>query len=387
MKRFKKALMFDALFLPVIEGLRGKKLPSLIGDVSGSSVSERTIRNWLGGKSRPRPAQIERVKKAWLNHYGALLPQRGWPEAEAKIFLDGISGASGLLSSFVYSLSAHNDYLYPQTQALAVQIDELSLRLGTLREADQLQQFVTVLLNSPLLELDHFVEPEAGAPLPNELRQEVANTAEWKALERPLAVISINVVMQLLATLDIEFCSGYLGAFTATPIFKSLMPRLDPTAIPGENGEYTASRDLFHLPVRRLLELTACLRYFRRERRWPSDIPSVMEMAAWMNTEAVSITKWRMGRRFTLADYEGIWNAMYEYLPVKKRMAMPGPLAFATAVLTHLYVKGSRESQHLTLIIPDPEIYLRWWRIQRTQLERRKEGLAFGPALWMPALS
>ncbi|MES2242539.1 MAG: hypothetical protein V4639_06675 [Pseudomonadota bacterium] len=379
--------MFDALFLPVIEGLHGKKLPSLVGDLSGSSVSERTIRNWLGGKSRPRPAQIERLKKAGLTHYDAILPKRGWSEADAKKFLDGLSGTRGLLSSFVYSISAQNYYLYPQTQALAVQIDELSLRLGTLREADQLQQFVTVLLNSPLLELEHFVEPEAGAPSADELRQEVGNTTEWKALERPMAVVSINVVMQLLATLDLEFCSGYLEAFNATPIFQSLMPRLDPTAIPDENGKYAASRDLFHLPVRRLIELSACLRCIKRERKWPSDIPSVTDMAAWMNTDAVSITKWRMGRRFTLADYEGIWDAMYEYLPVKQRMAMPGPLAFASAVLTHLYVKGSRERGSLTLIIPDPEIYLRWWRIHRAQLESRKEGLPFGAIPWMPALS
>lgn len=379
--------MFDALFLPVIEGLHGKKLPSLIGDVIGSSVTERTIRNWFDGKSRPRENQIARIKEAWLRHYADILPKRGWPETEAKKFLDGISGTSGLLSSFIYSLSAQNDYLYPQTQALAVQVDELSLHLGSLREAGQPQQFVKVLLNSPLLELEHFVEPEAGAPSANELRQEVANTAEWKALERPLAVVGINVTMQLLATLDLEFCSGYLKAFNPTPVFQSLMPRLDPTAIEDENGQYAASRDLFHLPVRRLIELSACLRCIKRERKWPSDIPSVKEMAAWMNTEAASITKWRMGRRFTLADYEGIWDAMYEYLPANQRMAMPGPLAFATAALTHLYVKGSRERGGLTLIIPDPEIYLRWWRIQRAKLESRKEGLPFGATPWMPALS
>ena len=379
--------MFDALFLPVIERLHGKKLASLVGDVSGSSVSERTIRNWLVGKSRPKPAQMEGLKEAGLRRYGENMPKRGWSEADVKKFLEGISVANGLLSSFIYSLSAQNDYMYPHTLALAFQVDELSIRLSELREADELPQFVAALLNAPLLGLEHFVEPEAGAPTANELQQEVAVAVEWKDLEQPFAVLCLNVVMQLLATLDLEFCSGYLKVFNATPIFQSLMPRLDATAIPDESGKYTMSRDLFHLPVRRLIELSACLRCIKLERKWPSDIPSVTEMAAWMNAEAVSITKWRMGRRFTLADYEGIWDAMFEYLPVKQRMAMPGSLAFATAVLTHLYVKGSRERRSLTLIIPDPEIYLRWWRIQRAQLESRKEGLPFGAIPWMPALS
>ena len=165
------------------------------------------------------------------------------------------------------------------------------------------------------------------------------------------------------------------------------MPRLEPGTTPNENGKYENTRDLFHFPIRRLLELIACLRYFYINEKWPDKLPSVREMSAWMGSTPADLTKWRMGRNFTLRDYENVWQAMFRHMPEKCQPTLPIPLAFASTLLTCLYVKGSRERRNLEMICPNSEIYLRWWRLEKERLLSQPDGLVFGTAPWTPLLS
>lgn len=377
--------MLDTIFLPAIEGLSGKKLATHIGELDSSVVTERTVRNWNRGKSKPSPETIEALARSGRRQLRKKLLNLKWPEAEVFKYLEEASAVPGLLSGFVHSMSAPNGNIYPQTLKLAIEIEETSNCLSTFRTANQMRQFVDLLLDSPLIEIDHFRMPGLEVPSAAQVRKEVVDAVAWGALDRPMGVITLNLAMQLMATLDLEFCAGYLGTFVATPIFNSLMPRMDPRGQPNDNGTYPASRDLFHIPVRRLLELSACLRYFKLHRKWPMQVPSVIEMETWMSTQATTITKWRMGRRFTLADFQSIWAAMYCYLPVSDQPTTPTPLVFAATMLTQLYVKGDRENKNIRMIIPSREIYQGWWRIQH-QRPGLKE-LNFGSKDWMPALA
>lgn len=378
--------MFDVLFIPVLERLHGKKLATLISERCGSTVSERTVRNWINGITEPEPTHAQRIKDESRLFLHATLLKRGWPPVDAEKYLEEMMASKGFLSAFIYSISAENGDRYDHSRSLAKQIDEISASLVELRRAERLAQLRTMLLMSDTLDLEHFVDPDnpttAGA-----LREKIANAQVWDDFVRPLAVVALNLQMQLLATLDLEFCSKYLEEFAPTPIFNLLMPRLDPASAPGEDGCHKMQRNLFHLPVRRLLDLSACLRYFRIHRKWPKDVPSVSEMAAWMKSDSLTVTKWRMGRRFTLRNYENLWSAMFEYNCEAGSPPTPCPLAFAAATLTQLCIKGSRETKDLVMHIPDPEIYLRWWRIQRVRIESKHGALAFGETAWMPPLS
>lgn len=377
--------MLDPIFLLPIEGLSGKKLATHIGALDSSVVTERTVRNWYRGKSQPSPEIIEALAISGWSQLRKKLLKLNWSEADVFKYLEEASSLPGLLSGFVHSMSAPNGNVYPQTLKLAIQLDETSNCLRAFRTADQIRPFVDLLLDSPLIEIDHFSVPELGSPSASQVRREVIDAIAWDDLDRPMRVITLNLAMQLMATLDLEFCAGYLGAFVATPVFDSLMPRIAPRAQPNDNGTYPASRDLFHIPVRRLLELSACLRYFKMHRTWPIQVHSVVEMETWMSTEAATITKWRMGRRFTLADFQSIWGAMYSHLAILDQPGTPTPLVFAATLLTQLYVKGSREKKNISMTIPDPEIYRRWWLIQQ-QRPALKE-LKFGSESWMPALA
>lgn len=377
--------MLDTIFLLAIEGLSGKKLATHIGELDSSVVTERTVRNWNRGKSQPSPEIIDALVISGRRQLREKLLNLNWHEADVSKYLEEASALPGLLSGFVHSMSAPNGNIYPQTLKLAIEIEETSNCLRTFRTASQMRPFVNLLLNSPLIEVDHFRMPGLEVPSASQVRKEVIDAISWDDLDRPMGVITLNLAMQLMAMLDLEFCAGYLGAFVATPVFDSLMPRMDPRAQPNNNGTYSASRDLFHIPVRRLLELSACLRYFKFRGEWPTKVPSVLEMETCMSTEATSITKWRMGRRFTLADFQSIWAAMYSDLPVSSQPSTPTPLVFSANLLTHLYVRGSRETRPLSMVIPDAEIYKRWWLIQRTR--PALQDLKFGSASWMPALT
>lgn len=377
--------MLDTVFLPVIEGLSGKKLATHIGEMDSSGATERTVRNWNRGKGQPSPETLEAIAISGRRQLRAKLLKLNWPEAEVSTYLQDASSMRGLLSGFVHSMSAPNRNIYAQTLTLALQIEETSDALREFRSANQIRPFADLLLSSSLIEAEHFTLPGLGVAPAAEVQQQVVDAVVWEDLDKPVKVITVNLVMQLMATLDLEFCAGYLGAFAATPVFDSLMPRVDPDAKPNGSGAYPALRNLFQIPVRRLIELSACLRHYKLHGKWPAVVPSVLEMEKRMDTDAATLTKWRMGRRFTLADFQSIWAAMHRDLPESDQPNTPTPLVFAAILLTHLYVKGSREKKPLSMFIPDPKIYTRWWHIQK-QRSALKE-LNFGSESWMPALA
>ena len=192
--------------------------------------------------------------------------------------------------------------------------------------------------------------------------------------------------MQLLVTLDVEFCAKYLKGFEANPVFQALLPCLADNAKPSDGKNFPISRDSFHLPVRRLIDLAACVYHSKRYREWPKKFPSVAEIVCWMNGNGTQITKWRTGRKFTLRNFQALWDGMFESLPVAERPGVPLPLFFAATVFSRLFVQGRRERKDFRIVIVDPNKYYRCWNIQRERLALLDKGLSFGNKPWMPGL-
>ena len=379
--------MLGIIFMSTIEALQGRKWAPLVAHQTGEFVSERTVRNWMTGKNQPTTIQINTLKKACFQNLRTVLPKKGWSNDEIEKYLVHADQTQGIIGAFVHSMSAQNDYIYKNTFNLSTQIDELAIHLWAFRKADQIIPFIKLLQNTAWIETHHYINPEQEISTPENIHKQLANAKHWQDLKYPFNVITLNLVMQLLARLDLEFCSRYMEGFIATPVFQLLMPRIASGAVPDENGQYKKTRDLFHFPTRRLLELIACLRYFYIHRRWPEKLPSVHEMSAWMGSTSTDIIKWRMGRQFTLRDFENVWQAMFRHVPEKRCPALPMPLVFASTLLTCLYVKGSREQRNLEMTLPNSEIYLKWWRIEKERLQLPPDGLVFGKEPWMPLLS
>jgi hypothetical protein len=215
----------------------------------------------------------------------------------------------------------------------------------------------------------------------------------WENLSLPLSVLVVNTQLQLLSTLDLEFCATYLNHWEATPIFASFLPRLGPRVVLSSESPIAPTRDLFHYPTRRMLDVIACMRSMREHpgRKWPRTIPAAGEMVRRLDLAgceklASNLPKWRSGRTLTAARFEDLWNACFSFVPVADRPPPPLAMLYAVTVFTEMFVKGSREDCDLTFITPDPMIYQHWWDIQHQELSAGSQPLRFGTEKWMPDL-
>jgi hypothetical protein len=220
-----------------------------------------------------------------------------------------------------------------------------------------LRGWVRTFLEAEWIQDEHLTNPDDGKNA-EATRRLLREAKSWEDLIPPVAVFMVNVQFQLLATLDLEFRAECLSDWEATPIFASLLPRLHPKT--GRFiGSLTTTRDLFHYPTRRLLDATACLRTLRHSpgRNWPRSMPAAHEMAAWLDLAgceklASNLPKWRSGRTITVARFEDLWDACFNFLPEAERPPTPLPMLYAATVFTELFVKGRREDRDLTVIPP-----------------------------------
>lgn len=378
----------------VFERMHDRTLASAIaaGSVrTAGQVCERTVRNWLDKRTTPGPGILEKLALGSREKVLKTLEANGWPAEEREAFGEALQASSGFVSGFAVSLQ-NGGGKYPAFIRLSSQIDVLEQALDVQQASDNLQGWVKTFLEADWIQDEHLTHPDNGTDT-EETRRQLREANSWADLILPMAVFVVNVQFQLLATLDLEFCAGYLSEWEATPIFASLLPRLDPRAAPFI-GTVTTRRDLFHYPTRRLLDVTACLRALRQSpgRSWPRSIPSTREMAAWLDLAghsklASNLPKWRSGRTITADRFEDLWGACFDFLPEADRPATPVPMLYAAMVFTELFVKGSREDRDLTFISPDPAFYQHWWDLLRQRFSTGAQPLRFGTRKWMPGLT
>ena len=268
---------------------------------------------------------------------------------------------------------------FPVTLSLARQIDTLSAAMAECRMGGDLPGFVQQF-NTNWLSDCHFHNPES-ALTPPLLRVEGMQASEWPALAMPTAVLLLNLQLQLLATLDHEFGAHYLPTFRPIPVFHGLIP----TKV-ASHGSASRRRGEIRLPVRRLLDMLACMRYYRIHNRWPAAIPSVNDCAAWMNVLPRDLAKWRLGRAFTMRDFDQAWHQMFKDIPEQRRPGTPTPLLFTTVMLTKMLVQGSREQHNLSVAWGGSAPYLAWWERQRDIVEASLDKPRAGTEAWMPGL-
>lgn len=129
-----------------------------------------------------------------------------------------------------------------------------------------------------------------------------------------------------------------------------------------------------------------CLRYYRKRRQWPTKAPSVEDTTKWMDAQPRFLTKWRMGRRFTLDEFDGVWDRMFKDHPESTRPGTPTPLMFATVLLTRMFVIGTREQNNLSVAHGGAALYLDWSERQRAAAEMHFDKPRVGTDVWMPGL-
>lgn len=384
--------MITSITLKVFERMHDRKLAGIVVDIGGDLVSERTVCNWLGQHTSPDMDLLTKVHSDSQEKLLKGLQENEWPPQEAQAFVDGLAACPGFVSATLFGLQNRSD-MYPALLQLAGRVDSLEQQLAEARAAGDVRGWAHTLLTVDWIRDEQLENPDTGATAEDGRRQ-LRDARSWEDLDGVAAVFWVNTHFQLLATLDLEFCAAFLGEWEATPIFAALLPRHNPRVDLVGRTSIRVSRNLYHYPTRRLLDLVACMRVMRESpaKKWPSRVPAASKMVEWLQLAgsadlASNLGKWRGGRPLTAERFIELWDACFNFVKAADRPSVPMPMLYAATVFTELFVQGSLAKHNLSFISPDPAYYRHWWEIQRVALESQQEPLRFGAKPWMPALA
>jgi hypothetical protein len=384
--------MISTLSLKVLQRMHDRTITGMLAEVGAKCVSDRTVRNWISKRTTPDPALLEQIRLQGLEILRENLRSKEWPPAERDAFVDGLERTPGFVSGLAFSLQSDCGQ-YPAAVHLAGQIDLLERALAVHLEAGDVRGAVQTVLDNAWIGDEHLAVPQDGIGA-DETRRQLREAMSWEELDVPGRILVLNLQLQLLATLDLEFCAAHLPGLEATPVFASLLPRLNPQVDLAGRTVIPATRDLYHYPTRRLLDAIACLRVMCESpaRKWPRTIPPAAAMARWLDLAgheklASNLPKWRSGRTITAARFQQLWDACFSFIEEPVRPPPPVPMLYATTVFTELFIKGSLAERDMSFVAPDREIYLRWWETQRLALAAGLTTPSFGTMQWMPGLA
>lgn len=339
-----------------------------------------------------------RIDKA--NQYSIQLIQKelsgaGFDANEAEDWLSkhpAINRPGMLYSSIVFETQVNGVFEYPRTLEFARKLDELSSLLYSAREDGNIEKFKMEIKNSGFADPTYFAQYAGEMELTHPPMLEQFLTAHnWEEINKPLQTLTANSLFALLALWDVEFCPQLFPLFFRRPCFSLVLPRIDPKAIK-EYGSIEKRRDMYWLPVRRLIGVVACMGEFIRSvpNRWPTTVPSVNNISTQVqlagdppkdlfnqrnthprdNMSDRSLINWRDGtKKFNRDDFVGLW---WQLCSFQKSQCpdVPWPLFVAALFWNLLPVKINNTHKEISLVT---DMYDAWWHRCNKETAEDKE--------------
>ncbi|EXI64218.1 MAG: hypothetical protein AW08_03776 [Candidatus Accumulibacter adjunctus] len=368
---------------------QGRALPAVFAEVTG--LSERTLRN--KANAEPRPGTLARVRQHSIAHARDTLAKIGLSPEDSEAWLGqhpGMTKRGALYAGMVYETQVNRVMAFPHTLQLALAIDKLSTRLWAARRADRLEEFRQALRESPLADAGNFAgsSDEAAEGCPPKLLARLESVASWAGMDEIVRTVAVNTLLSLLARWDVEFCSQFFSGYEARPFFALVLPRLDPKAGDADGcGELPRRRGMFQYPVRRCLEVLACMGEFVRRERWPDSVPSVKRMSIDSGEPEANLINWRDSTKaFTRRDFARLWEHLCSRGRGSSRHCEappPWPLYVATVLWQKSLSPTSKDGSRSIFVVDD--WYLGWWRTHYDTLAAT--GCAFGTSPWPPCFT
>lgn len=364
------------------EKSEGRVLARTYSEVTG--ISERTLR-------KADNLSLETIKKSQQHsrdYVERQLVKNGYSTEEIQTWLvqhPGYDTPGMLYSGLVYECQIAGYIAYPHTIEFASAIDRLSTRYFEARQQNNLAVFKDALLNHPVIGPAYFAR--IGAPTTqstnNSLLEQLRAAEDWATIDQPLAAVTLNSLLSLLALWDVEFCSQCFSPFAPRSCFAMVLPKLDPKAGNADTGKIAKRRGMFWYPVRRLIDLMACMGEFAHNHNWPERIPKTQDIVRQTNESEQNLVNWRDGtKKFTRRDFTHIWHKL---CPDRKGSTGPigapeaAPLFVATVFWQSLLVDVNTASKKKSITLIEDD-YLRWWTIHHEAL--RAKGTVFGASPW-----
>lgn len=282
-------------------------------------------------------------------------------ERLGEVWLQGLNGPEPIID-------------YSATAEYVRQIDEMSWSINQGLRAQSLTQIKQTLLGDSRLEALNRADLLGTEDKRRERTWECIDAADTiEDLVKPLKAFQISAFMAILARLDAEFSSQYFEAFVPWRSFTLVTPRLrtDIETLRSSRGKHV--RDWCRTPVRRLLDVLACLAYRFEFGYLPNESPTMTWFASIAFGEEESstilskkLTRWRNGEvPFTLDDFDRMWRSIHDNLAEAGQeisFLPPFPLVFAAIAWQTLYVYRGQTPRGRTMSVNlMEEGYLDYW--------------------------
>lgn len=376
--------MLNESFLRFAAAANGKRVVAHLADVTG--ISQKTLTKPL---AEIRGRTLDRGTEQSSKYVRGKLEEAGYSDEKAEAWMAGHPGATmpgAVCSGVVYDAEVEGIYAYPHTIEFARHIDSVSSRLLDAKVRDDLEGFKLALLDDPLIDARYYQQGSDGGDWVDmpPLRQRLEAASKWSDITEIFPTIVVNVVFSVLARWDVEFCCQYFSKNEPRSVFRFVLPRVDPAIGPVEVGDIPKRRGMLWFPVRRLIDVVACIGEFVRNGAWPDVVPKPMDTQRaaelrgleWSNQ---TLTNWRDGTTtFNSDDFAGLWEA----LCTNREAAAPyypWPLFVATLMFQDLFAQVDTSSSKRSILLVEDD-YLPWWH--RHLEELKAKGCAFGASPW-----
>lgn len=368
--------MLATILSPLLSEISGKSNHKIAEKLTG--VSEKTWRDG-GPKSKTKQERLPNLIKESLKK--RLESNTRLSKEEVANVLDRlIDGDRGFLSSLIISFGEMQGLGWPITEKLTLELDIQNKELTNLLQQKNFPAFkqkIIELCSAPPLKRWISVIPEAV-----DLLEKSNQATDMDSLGEITAYWLSHAIYTTLACWDLEFQTKYLNPEGSThnieirPLFHLLMPRTKPKS-GSDSIEKLSPRGIFHLPMRRLLEMSHCLATFYRDKKFPKkirryDIDACADESNKMQGEGNIAKIYRGTMGLTAQEFDDIWVSMCGKNKNEVSPMAPWPIYIAAQIWTHLYVtkasyKGFRIAN--AIVTPGAGIYEYWWYHHHKQFE------------------
>lgn len=324
--------MLNQIVSSVIENIEDKSLVPLIAERANGAISERGLRNTPTAKTEEKI-----ILSVEINQRNVLI-KAGLTEDEANEWFQ--HRPKSLYAGLVYD-SQTNSTTYPETIALAAQVDALSARIFDAYPSGDFKRVRTILEEAAFLSSEYWTF-DSGQNLKD------FDVHSERDIQEILKTVSWNCMLSILALWDIEFGAQYFKKYQPRSIFELVCPKADVTA---------KRRDMFWYPYRRLLSLLSCLGHFITSDAWPEAPLNPKLLVKTCNIDETDLVKWRRGtKRITFRQFMNLWG---DLATRKGEIAeIPNPVYIA-ATFWHLSLTRQTSSERTLILASDH--YLEWW--------------------------
>lgn len=361
--------MLDKVMIRYLEAAWLKSFPALLATHTG--ISERRLRS---GPAHFRTSTLARGEARNREVVAEQLAKCGLDEKERQDWFD--RHPRGLTAGVVYETEIAGRLEYPETRAFAERIDALGAAFDEARAKSDLGYAKRLLLDTDWLDRRYFSETSAerSSGMMPKLLGAVSGATTWEDLHQPRAVVVANLLFSLLALWDAELRTKCLWRLPSRSVFSLLLPYAETD---GTSGRVPRRPGMWHLPVRRLLDLVYALAAFRPDRPWQVGRPRVKTLAQRTNETEQTLVNWRDGtKRFGHHDFDRVWNAMFrahrpENTEKSDRTAPLVPLFVAATIFQDLLVNVDSRSPTKHIYLVDGA-YSDWWAFHAAEVEGAK---------------